>query len=127
MPAMIRLPITVNSGKGKYCWAKSKVLEDGTKELIGFIAADEESKYPDGEISDGFYYVSIPGGLGEAEASQVLAGVTFSSETGLKQVGTLEPSDSIVLMVQTEDGTYPIGNANEPEQVDENTVSVNIN
>ena len=56
MPAMIRLPITVNSGKGEYCWAKSKVLEDGTKELIGFIAADEESKYPDGEISDGFYY-----------------------------------------------------------------------
>ena len=32
--------------------------------------------------------VSIPGGLGEAEASQVLAGVTFSSETGLKQIGT---------------------------------------
>lgn len=56
MPAMIRLPITVNSGKGEYCWAKSKVLEDGTKELVGFIAADEETKYPDGEISDGFYY-----------------------------------------------------------------------
>lgn len=71
--------------------------------------------------------VTIPGGLGNADASQVLAGVTFSSETGLKQVGTLEPSDSIVLMVQTEDGTYPIGNADEPEQVDENTVSVNIN
>lgn len=71
--------------------------------------------------------VSIPGGLGEAEASQVLAGVTFSSETGLKQIGTYEPENSIVLMVQTEDGTYPIGNVDEPEQVDENTVSVNIN
>lgn len=71
--------------------------------------------------------VTIPGGLGNADASQVLAGVTFSSETGLKQVGTYEPENSIVLMVQTEDGTYPIGNANEPEQVDENTVSVNIN
>lgn len=56
MPAMIRLPITVSSGKGEYCWTKSKVLEDGTKELIGFIASDEESKFPDGEISDGFYY-----------------------------------------------------------------------
>lgn len=38
-----------------------------------------------------------------------------------------EKVESIILMVQTEDGTYSIGNTDEPEQVDENTVSVNIN
>lgn len=39
----------------------------------------------------------------------------------------VEKQDTIVLMVKTEDGKYLIDNAGEPEQIDENTVSVNIN
>ena len=71
----------------------------------------------------------VPGGLGDATPGQVLAGVTFSSQSGVQQVGTLTPvnSDAITLMVRTEDGEYPVGNAEEPKRLDENTISLNIN
>ena len=71
----------------------------------------------------------VPGGLGEATPDQVLAGVTFSSQSGVRQVGTLTSvnPDAITLMVRTEDGEYRVGNADEPEQLDENTISLNIN
>ena len=72
---------------------------------------------------------AVPGGLGEATPDQVLAGVTFSSKSGVQQVGTLISvnPDTITLMVQTEDGSYAVGNADEPVQLDENTVRININ
>lgn len=72
---------------------------------------------------------AVPGGLGEATPDQVLAGVTFSSQSGVQQVGTLTSvnPDAITLMVRTEDGEYAVGNADEPEQFDENTISLNIN
>ena len=72
---------------------------------------------------------AVPGGLGEATPDQVLAGVTFSSQSGVQQVGTLTSvnPDAVTLMVRTEDGEYPVGNAEEPEQIDENTISLNIN
>lgn len=71
----------------------------------------------------------VPGGLGEATPDQVLAGITFSSKSGVQQVGTLTSvnPDAITLMVRTEDGEYLVGNADEPEQLDENTISLNIN
>ena len=71
----------------------------------------------------------VPGGLGEATPDKVLAGVTFSSQSGVQQVGTLTSvnPDAITLMVRTEDGEYAVGNADEPEQLDENTISLNIN
>ena len=71
----------------------------------------------------------VPGGLGEATPDQVLAGVTFSSQSGVQQVGTLTSvnPDAISLMVRTEDGEYPVGNTDQPEQLDENTISLNIN
>ena len=71
----------------------------------------------------------VPGGLGDATPDQVLSGVTFSSQSGVQQVGTLTPtgSDAITLMVRTEEVTYQVANADEPQQLDENTVSININ
>lgn len=71
----------------------------------------------------------VPGGLGEAKPEQVLAGVTFSSKSGVQQVGTMTSTglDTINLMVQTEDGSYVVGNADEPVQRDEDTISININ
>ena len=71
----------------------------------------------------------VPGGLGEATPSQVLAGVTLSRKSGVQQVGTLTSvnPDAIALMVRTEDGEYPVGNVDKPEQLDENIISLNIN
>ena len=72
---------------------------------------------------------AVPGGLGEATPDQVLAGVTFSSKSGVQQVGTLTSvnPDAIALMVRTEDREYPVGNVDKPEQLDENIISLNIN
>lgn len=46
----------VSSGKGLYCWEKHKVLEDGTKEFIGFVAEDNESAYPNDGVVGDYYY-----------------------------------------------------------------------
>ena len=46
----------VSSGKGLYCWEKHKVLDDGTKEFIGFVAEDNESAYPNNGIVGDYYY-----------------------------------------------------------------------
>lgn len=46
----------ISSGKGLYCWEKHKVLEDGTKEFVGFVAEDNESVYPNDGILNGYYY-----------------------------------------------------------------------
>lgn len=72
--------------------------------------------------------IAVSGGLGEATPDQVLAGVTFSSDSGLKQVGTMTSSGSgaITLMVRTEDGIYPVANADAPQELDDGNYSVNI-
>lgn len=46
----------ISSGKGLYCWEKHKVLEDGSKEFIGFVAEDNESAYPNDGIVGDYYY-----------------------------------------------------------------------
>lgn len=46
----------ISSGKGLYCWEKHKVLEDGSKEFIGFVAEDNESAYPNDGIIGDYYY-----------------------------------------------------------------------
>ena len=71
----------------------------------------------------------VNGGLGDAKPEQVLAGVTFSSQSGIQQVGTLTSTnpDAITLMVRTDESSYPIANTDEPAQLDEDTVSLNIN
>lgn len=46
----------ISSGKGLYCWEKHKVLEDGTKEFVGFVAEDNESAYPNDGIVGDYYY-----------------------------------------------------------------------
>ena len=47
---------TISSGKGLYCWEKHRVLEDETKEFVGFVAEDNESAYPNDGVLDGYYY-----------------------------------------------------------------------
>ena len=37
----------------------------------------------------------VPGGLGNATPDQVLSGVTFSSQSGVQQVGTLSPTGPV--------------------------------
>lgn len=46
----------ISSGKGLYCWEKSKVLSDGTKEFVGFVAEDNESAYPNDGVLGDYYY-----------------------------------------------------------------------
>ena len=46
----------ISSGKGLYCWEKSKVLGDGTKEFVGFVAEDNESAYPNDGMQGDYYY-----------------------------------------------------------------------
>ena len=46
----------ISSGKGLYCWEKHKVLDDGTKEFIGFVAEDNESAYPNDGVVGNYYY-----------------------------------------------------------------------
>ena len=46
----------ISSGKGLYCWEKHKVLEDGTKEFVGFVAEDDESAYPNDSVVGDYYY-----------------------------------------------------------------------
>lgn len=46
----------ISSGKGLYCWEKHRVLEDGTKEFVGFVAEDNESAYPNDGIVGDYYY-----------------------------------------------------------------------
>ena len=46
----------ISSGKGLYCWEKHKVLEDGAKEFVGFVAEDNESAYPNDGIVGDYYY-----------------------------------------------------------------------
>lgn len=46
----------ISSGKGLYCWEKHKVLEDGTKEFVGFVAEDNENAYPNDGIVGYYYY-----------------------------------------------------------------------
>lgn len=54
MAGMVKIP--GGSVKGIYCWEKSKVLDDGTRELVGFITSNTETRYPDGDIYKGYYY-----------------------------------------------------------------------
>lgn len=46
----------ISSGKGLYCWEKHKVLEDGAKEFVGFVAEDNESAYPNDGVVGDYYY-----------------------------------------------------------------------
>lgn len=46
----------ISSGKGLYCWEKHKVLNDGTKEFVGFVAEDNESAYPNDGTQGDYYY-----------------------------------------------------------------------
>lgn len=46
----------ISSGKGLYCWEKHKVLDDGTKEFVGFVAEDNESAYPNDGVIGEYYY-----------------------------------------------------------------------
>lgn len=41
---------------GTYCWEKSKVLDDGSKELVGFIAENNENAYPNDGMQGDYYY-----------------------------------------------------------------------
>ena len=43
-------------GKGEYCWAKFKMEDGGSKTFDNFITDNDESKYPNGDVLDGFYY-----------------------------------------------------------------------
>lgn len=49
-------PIRSGSSIGTYCWEKYRVLDDGTKEFVGFVTSDKESTYPDDDVSGNFYY-----------------------------------------------------------------------
>ena len=88
----------ISSGKGLYCWEKHKVLGDGTREFVGFVTEDNENAYPNDGIQGGYYYKRC-----------------------------FEEAQNVYLMVRTEDGEYPVGNVDEPERLDENTISLNIN
>lgn len=46
----------ISSGKGLYCWEKHKVLDNGTREFVGFVAEDNESAYPNDGIQGSYYY-----------------------------------------------------------------------
>lgn len=45
-----------SSGNGLYCWEKYRVLSDGTKEFVGFVAEDNKDNYPDGGTVGGYFY-----------------------------------------------------------------------
>ena len=53
--------ISFPSGGGTaiYCWEKSKVLADGTKQLVGFVSSAREYKYPDGGVVGDYYYQRV--------------------------------------------------------------------
>lgn len=72
--------------------------------------------------------IVVPGGLGDASPNQVLAGVTFTSNSGVKQTGTLvsSDSDSVTLMVRTDDGEYPVANTDTPKKLDDGNYAINI-
>ena len=40
---------------------------------------------------------------------------------------TTEIPDPIILMVQTDDSSYPVSNADEPKQLNDDTFQININ
>lgn len=48
--------------------------------------------------------LQVEGGLGDAEPSQVLAGATFTSETGFNQTGTFEPKAENITYDNTNSG-----------------------
>ena len=52
---------------------------------------------------------------------------TLWFNTGTIQDQPSTNPDSITLMVSTEDGEFPVGNTDKPNQLDEDTVSLNIN
>ena len=54
--------------------------------------------------------LTVPEGLGDADASQVLKGTTFTSESGFNQEGTLDPvtHDEIVDNLVSESTDLPL-------------------
>lgn len=62
--------------------------------------------------------------IGEAEPD-ICNTLWFNTGTIQDQPST--NPDSITLMVNTEDGEFPVGNTDKPNQLDEDTVSLNIN
>lgn len=69
----------------------------------------------------------VPGGLGDATPDQVLAGVTFSSKSGVQQVGTLNVDESgLTLTVRIDDEMYPIVNASAPEKQEDGSYTIKI-
>ena len=46
----------ISSGKGLYCWEKYRILNDGTKEFVGFVAEDNEGTYPNDGIVGEYSY-----------------------------------------------------------------------
>lgn len=71
--------------------------------------------------------IAVSGGLGTATASQVLAGVTFTSDSGVQQTGTLEiDSGGLVISVRIDDKTYPVTNASDPEEQPDGSYTIRI-
>lgn len=60
--------------------------------------------------------ISVASGLGDADASQVMAGSTFSSESGFSQNGTFEPSASNITY---NNATSGLGSTNTQGAIDE--------
>ena len=56
MTELIRKGWSYPKKGGTYCWEKSKVLDDGSKELVGFITENNENAYPNDGMQGDYYY-----------------------------------------------------------------------
>lgn len=82
------------------------------------------------EIVDGnkVKQIELTESLGDADPSKVLKGTTFTSDTGLKQVGTLEVTEGgLNISVRIDDQTYPIGNVTDMVEQDDGSYTLRIN